>query len=217
MRTRFLAPAVVALLSCAAIALAASTATIVVHNKSTVVRSVEVSGQWYLNADDVARALGRGASFSASTRTLYTGPAPAPAPPVATLPRTESRVGGPWASDGSVAVHVVSLRSAKEFQGNAPDPGTHFVEAVVQLKNLSRESVSLYKVQTSMVKEKNHIGEGQFYKTDGSDVDVVDAPPGTTVTYLDVFEIADNDHPDAILIHPPFVQNTSAIDMLIRL
>lgn len=206
----FAAAALIAV--CGAIALAVASATVVAHGKSTPVRSVNVDGQWYLSAPDVARALGGGASFDARTRTLYASAQRQPAG----LP-TETRVGGGWASDGYVQVRVVWLKTVPSFQGSAPDPGTHFVQVLVKLKNVWNKAVPLYNVETSMVKGPTHIGNGQFYDQAGNDVAVQDAPPGAVITYLDVFEIRDDTKPDAILVHPPFAPTSGPVDMLIRL
>lgn len=195
-----------------AIALGASTLRFISAGKSHDVRAVEIGGVWYASVDDIAHALGGGASFDRSKRTLY-----ASASDRYSQQHMVDRAGGGFASDGTVAVRLVSVKTATSFQGNAPDPGAHFVFATVQLKNLTSAPVAMYQVQTSMVHGAQHVNDGQFYDAAGHDLPETDVSPGQTVTYLAVFEIDDGVPADAILVHPPFAPTTRPVDMLLKL
>lgn len=213
---RFAKAAAIAAIICVvvgtAIAVGASSLRFIVAGKTHDIRAVEVGGVWYASVDDIARALGNGASFDGSKRTLY-----ASASDRYSQQHMVDRVGGGFASDGTIAARLVSVKIAKSFQGNAPDPGAHFVFATMQLKNLSSAPVAMYQVQTSMVRGSQHINDGQFYDSKGRDLSETDVAPGQTVTYLDVFEIDDGVAADAILVHPPFAPTTRPIDMLLKL
>jgi len=169
-------------------------------------------GVWYASVDDLAHALGGGASFDASKRTLY-----ASAGDRYSQQHMVDRVGGGFATDGTIAVRLVSVKKSMSFQGNAPDPGAHFIIATMQLKNLTSAPVAMYDVQTSMVKSGQHVNDGQFYDTAGHDLSQTDVSPGQTVTYLDVFEINDDIAADGILVHPPFAPTTRPVDMVLKL
>ena len=195
-----------------AIALGASTLRFIVSGHPHDIRAVEIGGVWYASVDDVAHALGGGASFDASKRTLY-----ASAGDRYAQQHMVDRVGGGFATDGTIAVRLVSVKKAMSFQGNAPDPAAHFVLATMQLKNLTSAPVAMYEVQTSMVKGSQHVNDGQFYDTAEHDLTQTDVAPGQTVTYLCVFEIDDDVAADGILVHPPFAPTTRPVDMLLKL
>jgi hypothetical protein len=204
--------ALLALLGVAAVAFGASSIRLIVGGQTHSVRAVQVAGSWYVNADDAARALGNGASFDAGKRTLY-----ASASDRNSQMHTVDKTGGGFATDGTVAARLVSVKEATSFQGNAPDPGAHFVMATLQLKNLTNAPVSMYQVQTSMVAGSQHLNDGQFYDANANDLPDTDIAPGQTVTYLDVFELDDGVHADAILVHPPFAPTTAPVDILLKL
>ncbi|HYK52257.1 MAG TPA: DUF4352 domain-containing protein [Candidatus Eremiobacteraceae bacterium] len=208
--------AIISALACAlagtAIALGASTLHFITAGHSHEVRAVQIGGVWYASVDDIAHALGGGASFDASKRTLY-----ASAGDRYSQLHYVDRVGGGFATDGTIAVRVVSVKKSMSFQGNAPDPGAHFVFATMQLKNLTSAPVAMYDVQTSMVKGSDHINDGQFYNTAGHDLNQTDVSPGQTVTYMCVFEIDDDVAADGILVHPPFAPTTRPVDMVLKL
>ena len=207
-----IACAVVCALTGSAIAFGASTLRFITGGHSHDVRAVQIGGAWYASVDDIAHALGGGASFDAAKRTLY-----ASAGDRNSQLHYVDRVGGGFATDGTIAVRLVSVKKATSFQGNAPDPGAHFVFATMQLKNLTSEPVAMYDVQTSMVRGSEHINDGQFYDTAGHDLDQTDVSPGQTVTYLCVFEINDDVAADGILVHPPFAPTTRPVDMVLKL
>lgn len=194
------------------IALGASTLRFIAAGHSHDIRAVQIGGIWYASVDDIAHALGGGASFDVSKRTLYASAGDRNSPM-----HFVDRVGGGFATDGTIAVRLVSVKKATSFQGNAPDPGAHFVFATMQLKNLTSAPVAMYDVQTSMVNGSQHVNDGQFYDTAGHDLDQTDVSPGQTVTYLDVFEIDDDVAADGILVHPPFAPSSRPIDMLLKL
>lgn len=195
-----------------AIAFGASTLHFIAGGHSHDIRAVQIGGVWYASVDDIAHDLGGGASFDASKRTLY-----ASAGDRNSQMHFVDRVGGGFATDGTIAVRLVSVKKAMSFQGNAPDPGAHFVLATMQLKNLTSAPVAMYDVQTSMVKGAEHVNDGQFYDTAGHDLSQTDVSPGQTVTYLDVFEINDDIAADGILVHPPFAPTTRPVDMVLKL
>lgn len=204
--------ATIALATAAVAALGASTIRFVAAGHTNSVRAVQVNGAYYLNADDVARALGNGATFDAGKRTFV-----ATSSDRGALVHMTDRVGGGFASDGTVAARLVSVKSSNSFQGNAPDPGAHFVMATLDFKNLSTSPVSMYKVETSMVAGSTHLNDGQLYDTNGNDLPDTDVAPGQTVRYLDVFELNDGVSADAILLHPPFAPTSSPVDILLKL
>lgn len=214
--TRSTKAAVVAAMVCVvagtAIAIGANTIKFVSAGKSHDVRAVEIGGVWYGSVDDVVRALGNGASFDRSKRTLYASSADR-----YSQQHLVDRAGGGFATDGTIAAHLVSVKTGSSFQGNAPDPGAHFVFATMQLKNQTSAPVAMYQVQTSMVKGSQHVNDGQFYDTAGHDLTQTDVSPGQTVTYLDVFELDDGVAVDAILVHPPFAPTTRPVDILLKL
>jgi len=214
--SRFSKAAVIAVIVCAiagtAIAFGGSTLRFITAGHSHDIRAVQVGGVWYASVDDVVHALGGGASFDASKRTLY-----ASAGDRYSQQHMVDRVGGGFASDGTIAVRLVSVKKSMSFQGNAPDPGAHFVMATMQLKNLTSAPVAMYDVQTSMVKSGQHVNDGQFYDTAGHDLSQTDVSPGQTVTYLDVFEIDDDIAADGILVHPPFAPTTRPVDVMLKL
>jgi hypothetical protein len=210
--TRIAALAALFAISLATVALGLSTVRVIAGGQPHNVRAVQVGGAWYLNATDLATALGGGASYDASKRMFIASTADRNS-----LLHTVDRVGGSFATDGTVAARLVSVKTETSFQGNAPDPGAHFVFAVMQLKNLSKDPVPMYQVQTSMVAGSTHLNDGQFYDTKGNDLADTDVAPGQMVTYLDVFEINDGVAADAILVHPPFAPTSAPIDMLLKL
>lgn len=203
------------MLVAAGAALALTTASIVREGRTSHVRATQVEGAWYLSADDLASSV-PGASFDRLTRTLYLSGRPQAVAP-ARGSRMESRVDGPFADDGVVAVRVSHAVRLNSFQGNAPDPGAHFRQYTVEMKNLTGSAQSLYKVEATLVSGKTHVNGGAYYKPDGSEVDVVDTPPHQSVKWICVFEINDAAHPDAILFHPPFAPTDRPSDILIRL
>jgi hypothetical protein len=174
---------------------------------SHAVRAVKVGGVWYVSAADVARALGKGASFDASSRTLVASG------PVAASPSGVAAAGSGSATNGMIAAHLVSVKSATTFDGTSPDPGAHFVLATIQLKNLTDMALPLYQVKTSLVNGSSHVDDGQLYDSTGADPGVGNATPGETITYLVVFEIDDGVAADAILMQAPFASK----DILIKL
>jgi len=196
----------------AAIALALGGIRVIAGGQSHSVRAVQVGGAWYLNADDLARAFGNGASFDSSTRTFS-----ASAADRASTQHMVDKVGGGFATDGTVSARLVSVKTATSFQGNAPDPGAHFVMAVMQLKDVAKVPVPMYQVQTSMVAGAKHLNDGQFYDQSGNDLTDTDVAPGQTVTYLDVFELNDGITADSILVHPPFAPTNAPIDIYLKL
>jgi len=213
--SRFSKAAAVTAILCAlagtAIAFGATTLHFIAAGRAHNIRAVQIGGVWFASVDDVAHALGGGASFDASRRTLY-----ASAGDRYSQLHYVDRVGGGFATDGTIAVRLVSVKKAMSFQGNAPDPSAHFVFATLQLRNLTPAPVAMYDVQTSMVKGSEHLNDGQFYDTAGHDLDQTDVSPGQTVTYLDVFEINDDVAADAILVHPPFAPSTRPVDILLK-
>ena len=214
--TRFTKAVVSAAIICTvastAIAIGASTLRFISAGKAHDVRAVEIGGVWYASVDDLARALGGGASFDASKHTLY-----ASAADRYSQQHLVDRAGGGFATDGTIAVRLVSVKSATSFQGNAPDPNAHFVIATMQLKNQTSAPVAMYQVQTSMIKGGQHVNDGQFYDAAGHDLTETGVAPGQTVTYLDVFELDDGVAVDAILVHPPFAPTTRPIDIVLKL
>jgi hypothetical protein len=214
--TRLTKAAVIAAMICltagTAIAIGASTLRFISAGKAHDIRAVEVGGVWYASVDDLARALGGGASFDRSKHTLY-----ASASDRYSQQHLVDRTGGGFATDGTIAVRLVSVKDASSFQGNAPDPGAHFVFATMQLKNQSSAPVAMYQVQTSMVKGSLHVNDGQFYDAAGHDLTDTEVSPGQTVTYLAVFELDDGVAVDAILVHPPFAPTTRPVDILLKL
>jgi len=214
--SRFSKAASIAVIVCAfagsAIALGANVLHFIAAGHSHDIRAVQIGGVWYASVDDIAYALGGGASFDASKRTLY-----ASAGDRYSQQHMVDRVGGGFATDGTIAVRLVSVKKSMSFQGNAPDPGAHFIMATMQLKNLTSAPVAMYDVQTSMVKGGQHVNDGQFYDTAGHDLSQTDVSPGQTVTYLDVFEINDDIAADGILVHPPFAPTTRPVDMVLKL
>src|SRR5689334_9260718 len=155
-----------------AIALGASTLHFIAAGHSHDIRAVEIGGVWYASVDDIAHALGGGASFDAAKRTLY-----ASAGARYSQQHMVDRVGGGFATDGTISVRLVSINKATSFQGNASDPGAHFVLAMMQLKNLTSAPVAMYQVQTSMVRGSQHVNDGQFYDTAGHDLTQTDVSP----------------------------------------
>ena len=214
--SRFSKAAAIAVIVCAftgaAIALGANTLHFITAGHSHEIRGVQIGGVWYASVDDIAHALGSGASFDAAKHTLY-----ASAGDRYSQQHMVDRVGGGFASDGAIAVRLVSVKKAMSFQGNAADPGAHFVMAAMELKNLTAAPVPMYDVQTSMVKSGVHVNDGQFYDTAGHDLNQTEVSPGQTVTYLDVFEINDDVAADGILVHPPFAPTTRPVDMVLKL
>lgn len=206
------AAAVLATIALAAIAFGAATIQLIAGGKQHSVRAVLVGGSWYVSAADVARALGNGASFDATKEILY-----ASASDKDSQMHTVDRTAGGFATDGSVAARLVSVKNSMSFQGNAPDPGAHFVMAVLELKNISSVPVPMFQVQSSMVAGSQHLNDGQFYDQNGNDLPDTQVSPGQTVTYLDVFELNDGVTADAILLHPPFAPATRPIDILLKL
>jgi hypothetical protein len=204
--------ALAALAVAATAALAGSTVRMIAGGKPHTVRAIEVGGAWYVSAEDVARALGNGASFDSGSRTLLASTADR-----YSLMHTVDHAGGGFATDGTIAARLVSVKTVKSFQGNAPDPGAHFVMATIQLKNLTDVGLPLDQVETSLVAGGTHLGDGQFYDANGNDLQLSNATPGQTVTYLDVFEINDDVAADAILVHPPFAPKSVPADMLLKL
>ena len=209
---RIAAAAALFAVSIAGVALGLSTVRVIAGGQPHSVRAVQVGGAWYLNASDLAAALGNGASYDAGKRMFL-----ASAADRYSLMHTVDRVGGSFATDGTVAARLVSVKRASTFQGNAPDPGAHFVMAIIQLKNLTQTPVPMYQVQTSMVAGSKHLNDGQFYDTNANDLTDTDVAPGQTVTYLDVFELNDDATADAILVHPPFAPASAPIDILLKL
>jgi len=199
-------------LAVAGIAFASVGVRFIAGGQSHTLRAVQVADVWYVNADDVARALGNGATFDEAKLTFY-----ASARDRGAQMHTVDKAGGGFATDGTIAAHLVSVKQAGSFQGNAPDPGAHFVMATIELKNVSHAPVSMYLVQTSMVAGSTHLNDGQFYEQSGTDLPQTDVSPGQTVTYLDVFELDDGVKADAILVHPPFAPTTAPVDILLKL
>ena len=193
-------------------ALAATTIRFIAGGHAHSVKAVQVGGAWYVSADDVAHALGNGASFDASKRTLY-----ASASDRSSQMHTVDKAGGGFATDGTIAARLVSAKSATSFQGNAPDPGAHFVMALVQLKNVSSDPVPMYKTEATLVSGSQHLNDGQWYDQDGHELTQENVGGGQTVTYLAVFELNDGVTADAILLHPPFAPTTAPIDILLKL
>jgi hypothetical protein len=204
--------ALMVLLSIAAVAFCAMTIRLIAGGQSHSVRAVQVGGSWYVSADDVVRALGNGASFDAAKRTMY-----ASAGDRNSQLHTVDKTGGGFATDGTIAARLISVKQETSFQGNAPDPGAHFVMATLQLKNLTNAPVPMYQVLTSMVAGSQHLNDGQFYDASGNDLPQTDVAPGQSVTYLDVFELNDGVSADAILVHPPFAPTTAPVDILLKL
>ncbi len=203
---------IAASITIASAAVGTLTVSIVAGGHAQHVRAVEVGDAWYVSADDVVHALGGGASFDRATRTLY-----ASAGDRTSQMHTVDKLGGGFATDGTVSARLVSVKRATSFQGNAPDPGAHFVMAVIQLKNVTRGPVDLYRVETSLVAGGKHINDGQFYDLKGNDLPLDQTAPGQTVTYLDVFELNDGVAVEYILVHPPFAPTTSPVDMVLKL
>ena len=204
--------ALIALAAFAAIAFAASGLRLIAGGQSHAVRALQVNGAWYVSAADVAHALGNGASFDAAKRTLY-----ASASDRNSQMHMADRTGGGFATDGTVAARLVSAKEEASFQGNAPDPGAHFVTALIAFKNVSNSPVPMYQVQTSMVAGGQHLNDGQLYDASGNDLPETDVAPGQSVTYLDVFELNDGVKADSILVHPPFAPTTAPVDILLKL
>jgi hypothetical protein len=204
--------AIIASLAIASIAFAALSVRLIAGGQPHSVRAVQVGGAWYVNADDVARALGNGASFDAAKRTLY-----ASASDRNSQMHTVDKAGGGFATDGTIAVKLVSVKRDNLFQGNAPDPGAHFVKAVLQFKNVSNAPVPMYQVQPSLLAGGKHLNDGQLYDPSGNDLTDTQVSPGQTVTYLAVFELNDGVTADAMLIHPPFAPGTGPVDITLKL
>src|SRR5260370_6477551 len=95
---RMAAIAAVVLIAFAGAALAVSSIRVIANGQPHGVRAIQVGGAWYVNASDLANALGNGASFDASTHTLLASTSDRNS-----LLHTVDRAGGGFASDGTVA------------------------------------------------------------------------------------------------------------------
>ena len=209
-RAAFLTSAFVAV---AGVAIAANSGIqLIAGGRSHAVRSVQVGGSWYLSADDVARALGNGASFDAGKHVLY-----ASASDRYSQMHMVDKTGGGFATDGTIAVRLLSVTESHLFAGNAPDPGAHFVMATMTFKNVSSAPVPMWQVQTSMLAGSRHLNNGQLYDSSGKDLPETQVSPGQSATYLDVFELDDDVKADAILVHPPFAPTTRPVDILLKI
>lgn len=196
-----IAAAAVGVVAAGAVAVALTVATVVVHGHGTPVRATLVGGQYYLNAYDVARAFGHGASFDSNTRTLYTSPI---------LPRVTAGAD----SNGYIAVSIGRITRPSSYNGNEPDPSYHFEEATLRVRNVSHAAAPLYNLQLELMQGQAHLNSGQLYESNGADLVNVDTPAGASHAYRVVFEVADGSKPDGILIHPPA---GFGADLLIRI
>lgn len=229
-----IASAVAAGAACVAVALAANTISMTVGGKAHPLNAIELDGTWYVSAADVAHALGNGTTFDSKTMRIGAErpspkstsipktatpirPSPGAAKPTAQPVHTVSTLGGGFASDGTVAVRLVSVKDETSFQGVAPDPGAHFVVATLQVKNLTDVALPLYQLETSLMNGTTHVNAGQLYDSAGATLGTGNATPGQTVTYLDVFEINDGVAATAISVHPPFAPSGTPADLQLNL
>ena len=210
MNTRTLAFVGTVIAVCAAVAAAATFATVVVSGHRYHVRATNLGGEWYLNARDLAVALRGGASFDSSTRTFYAAATQTPRAAPSAVGRAKARPlhglapGSTWTTNGYVAARIVSLTRPETIREFPPDPGTHFVAALIEFKNKSHEPEAIYNADVEIMSGSTHINQGEFYEANYTDVAEAATSPGATHRYVIAFEVANDAAPDIILIHPHF-------------
>ena len=132
-----------------------------------------------------------------------------------TLPSPSAAMGR-TASDTMVAAKLLSVTDTSGFNSAQADPGSHYVVAKVQLKNLSDVALPFYRIQPTLMRGATRVAAGQFYDDNRNELGSGNATPGETVTYIAVFTIGDGVKSDSILLHPPFIPSTSHPDLLLK-